>query len=183
MKLKINYDLLKKINESTNGLKLQRVLTYIYLPSSPFLVLNLINLIKLFKPETLNVALILTLLETITQVPFISFGKFISDVFKEPIKNKANKNLNILVSQLYNLEVKTSTELLKEAKLIKTNYKIKFSDDKLPVLKQKKYINVPLTNGYDKTIMQEHNVGSKNYELSVEEPTKILKFKPVKASI
>lgn len=39
-------------------------------------------------------------------------------------------------------------------------------------LKQYKYIDVPLSNGYEETLLQEHVLGDKTYELSVNSPVK-----------
>lgn len=108
-------------------------------------------------------------------------------LFEKKIKNlkelSATFDLLQLTNVLSKLEVRTTTKLLKEAEVISTNYKIKFKDsDKTPVLKQEKYIEVPLSNGYKETLLQEHNVGSKDYELSVQEPAKKMSLKLSKAA-
>lgn len=89
---------------------------------------------------------------------------------------KARYDLYILVSELNNLDVNTTYANLLKSEVIQTDYEFKFIDSK-PLLKQKKYINIPLNNGYEQTIMQEHKVGSKEYELSVNEPEKKMNLK------
>ena len=79
--------------------------------------------------------------------------------------------------------MKTTLELLKDAKDIQTNYKFKFEDgDKMPTLKQEKYIEIPLSNGYTEALLQEHNIGSKEYEISVNEPVKKMNYKLAKTA-
>lgn len=97
-------------------------------------------------------------------------------------KLSAEIKLEFLVYELTKLEVDTSRELLMEAEVIQTDYELVFSDDKIsvPKLNQKKYISVPLSNGGEETLLQEHFVGFKDYELSVGSPTKKLSFKPIK---
>lgn len=95
---------------------------------------------------------------------------------------KAELELLMLEKRLQALEVRTTAELLKESKVIKTSYQLAFNDDKLPVLRQEKYITISLSNGYEQIFLQEHNMGSKNYELSGGNPTKSLKYRKVKAT-
>lgn len=79
--------------------------------------------------------------------------------------------------------LRQALKLLKDAEVIQTNYKVNLRDkNKLPFLKQEKYIEVPLCNGYKEILLQEHNIGSKNYELSVQEPTKKMSLKLSKAT-
>ena len=116
--------------------------------------------------------------------------------YKDIIINEATIDLQQLASQLIALEVKTSAELLQESKINQINYKIKFVDEdinskkmkkilnrdkiKIPKLKQYKYIDIPLSNGYEETLLQEYTFGDKYYELSVNEPDKKVNMSLVK---
>ena len=51
---------------------------------------------------------------------------------------------------------------------------------KIPKLKQYKYIDIPLSNGYEETLLQEYTFGDKYYELSVNEPDKKVNMSLVK---
>ena len=107
-----------------------------------------------------------------------------SNKYKGLFKLKSNIDLQALVNELSNLEVKTSTDLIKEAKINQIDYKIKYEDgDKIPRLVQYKYIDVPLSNGYEETLLQEHKYGDKDYELSVNSPVKKMEFKLAKQGI
>lgn len=107
-----------------------------------------------------------------------------SNKYKGLFKLKSDIDLQVLVNELSNLEVKTSTELLKEAKINQIDYKIKYEDgDKVPRLVEYKYIDIPLSNGYEETLLQEHKYGDKDYELSVNSPVKKIEFKLAKQGI
>lgn len=173
MKIKVNYDLINKISESKNGLKLQKALIFSNCIDIPIYVYYLI----ITGGSIFNFLFVVLL----SQIPAMTNAGLISVLVEQWVKNKANKNLDIFVNQLYNLEVKTTTELLKESKVIEKNYEINYKDNK-PILIQRKYISVPLCNGYDETLLQEHNVGSRKYELSVQSPIKKHKFKLAKAN-
>ncbi len=81
-----------------------------------------------------------------------------------------------LVTMLNDINVKTNYEMLLKSELYKKEYKFEHSDNKLLSLNEKKYIYVPTYgyNGKEKitSILQEHDVGTKNYMLSVGEPEK-----------
>lgn len=174
MKIKVNYDLIEKIKEAKTGIRLHRIvkdkLKVVGLTlgiTSPFYAFsslrsNLLNILYVF----------------LLNASFGGLEYFFEKRFKDSIELNATLELICLANDLSNLDVKTTTELLKDSEVIQTNYKIKFRDsDKLPVLKQEKYIEIPLCNGYTETLLQEHNIGSKNYELSVQEPTKKMRLK------
>lgn len=103
---------------------------------------------------------------------------------KPKIKIQAETDLQKLVNELSKIEVKTSVELLQEAKINQIEYKFEYKDeDKIPMLREYKYIDVPLSSGYEETILQEHTYFDKDYELSVNSPVKKIAYKPAKASI
>lgn len=179
MKLKINYDLIEKIKESKSGIRLHKIFKErinnvvfalgISLPLYPLLSV---------KGQLISISWVFVHNGILGSVDYLL------DKRKQyTLKQSANSDLLYLVNALSRLEVKTTTELLKDAEIIKTGYKLKFRDsDKLPVIKEEKYIEVPLCNGYKETLLQEHNIGSKDYELSVQEPVKKVQFKLAKAT-
>ena len=75
-----------------------------------------------------------------------------------------------------NINVKTNYEMLLKSELYEQKYKIELNDDILLSIKEEKYIYVP-SYGFDgqekeTSILQEHNLGTQSYMLSVGEPEK-----------
>ena len=108
-------------------------------------------------------------------------------LFKRSLKNKnpdyieeyareASERLKKLAVMLQDINVKTDYEMLLKSELYEKKYKIESNDDKLLTLKEEKYIYVP-SYGFDgkekeTSILQEHDIGSHSYMLSVGEPEK-----------
>jgi len=93
---------------------------------------------------------------------------------------KACKNLKQLVSHFNDLNISTDYDLLLQSELYKKNYNIGLSDEKLPFLKEAKYIYVPCYK-YDgdvevTSIQQEHVIGSREYVLSLGSPKSSYKY-------
>lgn len=89
--------------------------------------------------------------------------------------------LKHLPGMLGDINVKTNYEMLLKSELYERKFKVESNGDKLPSLKEEKYIYVP-SYGFDgkekeTSILQEHDIGSDNYILSVGEPEK--KYKRV----
>lgn len=182
MKIKTNYDLIQRIKESKNGRSLFSCL-------KPCLLGNAIGMSVVIPTMTF-----IKKENIISRIFFITCFCFVSDLAvakctqqstENYTKQNANLDLEELLNQLDTIEVKTTLELLKDAKLNQTNYKIIFSDAdiKTPRLKQYKYIDVPLSNGYEETILQEHVFGDEEYEISVNEPVKKKTFRLAKNNI
>lgn len=170
MKLKINYDLIKKVKDSKKGFSLQKVakIRVAILPLH-LLVLLFYSIGGNFRDAVTGFIL--------GQVHFTLTTTFFIKYLKNIIEKYANVNLQTLALNLNDLGLKTTPELLKESEVIETNYKFRYIDDKLPVLTEEKYIMVPLVNNNEEILLQEHRVGSKNYELSVNGPVLKLKSK------
>ena len=84
---------------------------------------------------------------------------------------EASTKLKKLPVMLGDINVKTNYEMLLKSELYQRKLKVESSNDKLLSLKEEKYIYVP-SYGFDgqekeTSILQEHNVGSKTYMLSV----------------
>lgn len=114
----------------------------------------------------------------VTNCTTLYFG---SKLVEETIKEKSYMDLQKLANSLYKLEVNTTAELLQDSKMLESHLKFKYIDSK-PAIIENTYIKVPLSNGYEETLLQEHRFGSKDYEISVEEPVKKKKFKLAKAN-
>lgn len=91
---------------------------------------------------------------------------------------EAIKDLTELSHQLGEANISTSVILLLESVAYSTKYKINFNEKKFPYILQEKYIMIPTyANGNIKetSILQEHEIGSKEYVLSLGSPTRVLK--------
>lgn len=184
MKIKVNYDLLDRINMSKNGTKLYK--SDISDLNSPVTYVDLSTAILgnflVYKIDR-NLFLFLLSLESIFVVISLFFIKTVLKVQKKEREDCAKKDLQKLVTELYNLEVRTTNELIKESKLNNTKYKIVFTGDniKIPRIKSEKEIIIPLSNGYEETLLQEHIFGDKDYDLSVKPHAKEYTYKTIKA--
>lgn len=186
MKIQINYDLLERIKDSKNGMRLDR-----YIPKW-ISIGSILTIASCVMSNSVDPASPLAPICIMNSESWVTFGIILSGaacrdmspnlVLYNKIEEESLNDLDLLISELNNIEVKTSLDLIKGSKLYKTKYKIKFTDNK-PMLMQEKYITVPLSNGYEESLLQEHKILSKNYELSVVSPVKRMKLKPVIANL
>ena len=92
-------------------------------------------------------------------------------LYFDKLKNRDNDEKRRYQGDIFLLEEKLSSEFNIEtnlfgAKAIKTKYR--FIDSAgMRGLKQEKLINVPLCNGGSETLLQEHMVGSHDYEYTI----------------
>ncbi len=103
--------------------------------------------------------------------------------FKNHSEYKACLDLIKLSIDLGNkLNINTNADLLKQSELKEVDYRL-MSQKGIPYIKQEKYILVPAYDGLENmkkvSILQEHEIGSKEYVLSVGSPKKALELKPV----
>ena len=175
MKLKVNYDLLNKIEESKKGVSLNKIYknrlrnTAICIPMlTPFYILD---------PDNIGRNLIYLL--GFEGFYFVT-DCIIDSMFKDYKKKIAKEDLLDLIRDLEKLGVLTNYELLQSSEVITTNYKVTLNKHKIPAIKEAKYINVNLRNGYSETIMQEHNIMSRYYDIYVKEIEKKKVFKLAK---
>ncbi len=86
------------------------------------------------------------------------------------------KKVKQLVGELEEINVKTEYEMLLQANLYDKRYRLDFNHEKMPIIKEDKYIYVPSYHYdgsiKDTSILQEHMLGSDSYVLSVGEPVK-----------
>ena len=92
----------------------------------------------------------------------------------------AKKDLLMLIQLFSKLNLSTDYDLLLETEIYKKEYKVKFNDSGIPYILEKKFYNVPAysfnNEVKERSVCQEHVLGSQNYDLSLDEPTKKLKL-------
>lgn len=173
MKLVVNYDLIdsiKNVNEPLNPFKIvrnnKRVWAKFNLPIYTMMDLCFTRDLK----NILEMLMIQFSFLTIAELVALSLIKV------DKYKDKSNYDLKKLVSKLKDINVDTDYDLLKESILDSRMYNLKLNKNKIPQLMESKYILVPsyTYSGEikDKSILQEHVVGSSDYYLSVGLPNK-----------
>ena len=162
MKIEVNYDLLEKIDEAKTGVNLNKMgrdVSFMMSIMTPVCLLTSENDLKNFAGNILYSF----------SLSAIHYG-LIPFLFRDSKKERAKSELKDLTSKLCSMDIYTNDELLLEANNYKTKYKINFNDGILPKLKQNKYIMVPTKNAGEVSLLQEHVVGTRKYDLSVGEP-------------
>jgi len=176
MKIRVNYDLLDKIRESKTGVSLKRN--------------DMNNGLVIGVSMLLDIPIIIASSEHLQAiVSALSITTLITLVLRS-CENAALKQINIMLSinQLKQLSailrshyINTDYELLQDAYQYESNYSFILDENKIPRLKQEKYIMVPIVDRDGKrevSLVQEHLVGSKAYELSYGSPSKAKVLKP-----
>ena len=167
MKIKTRFDLLEETAMAKRGFSLKRygkevvrATTLCTAVLTPFLATDGITSLEV-------VGTILHSLRTYS----ILYGT--TDVLLSGLEKVcAIEDLNLLANQLGNIYVDTNANMLMEAKGYKTEYKLnceKFP----PKLEEHKYIMVPVNNDWgnnERSLHQEHIVGTRKYALSYGEP-------------
>jgi len=170
MKIVINYDLLDKIRESKTGFSFNKI-------KNKTLFFSAINMaIETPRNITENANLENYILDLVIFL-FIHFNVQIAPhCFTTEISKKiAKQYLTILSDQLQDMFVKTDAVLLQDAHRYKTKYELDYENSKLPNILEKKYIMIPVHNDWDcneRSLVQEHIIGSNEYILSYGEPEK-----------
>lgn len=189
MKLVINYDFfnaIKNVNEPTGPLKLIRNNKYRYMIYAPIWYAQDVLLGRNFN-ENIAIVLMCYGLAISCELGILYSSKKINSNNMDKYAYESSNKLKRLSSQLKDINVKTDYDMLLKSELYDKKYKIEFNEDKIPFLKEEKYILMP-SYGFDgqqkeTSIMQEHNIGSSNYILSVGEPEKQYKKVLVKSYI
>lgn len=179
MKLKINYDFFEKIKDVKE-------------PHNP---------LKIIRNNKNFIVLYLSFCTVFDLLIFDSFDKFLSKVLIDfsilfggasltcaiellleidDYAKMAKENLKKLASSLNSLHLNTNYELLLESQLSCKQYKINLNEKKIPQILESKYILVPTYNYNNEiknvSILQEHVVGSKTYELTLGSPKRKFKY-------
>ena len=180
MKLLINYDFfnaIRNVNEKTNLLKVIRNEKGKYAVMFPIYLSIPLIAMQNGKITPRDIALpIIRGYTTLISLDF--FFEWI--IQKYDISNmdlygqKSSRRLKELAVLLSTINVNTNYDMLLASELYYKKTSIEPSEGTFPVLKSEKYIYVPSYgfDGEEKTtsILQEHVVGTREYELSVEEP-------------
>ena len=180
MKLLINYDFfnaVRNVNEKIHPLKIiknEKTKYAIMLPI--YLSIGLIKpQHREINPSDIIMPLLsgystLISLDLISQMITQTFSPSHMDLYGE----KSSQALKELAILLETINVSTNYDMLLASELYYKKTSIEPSESTFPVLKSEKYIYVPSYgfDGEEKTtsILQEHIIGTKDYELSIEEP-------------
>ena len=176
MIIKMNYDLFQKLEENETGISISRTLS------------------KNFKVSVLTLAVGVGyganstdsfLSHWLLGISIAMLGTNIINNLKsarDERKSQAEGDLSLLCINLKGLDVSTDIDLLKESSIYHTHYEIKLNKYKLPVLVQQKFIMVKTTSDEEISLLQEHNMGGFNWELSKKEPKKVYKLRLAKTN-
>ena len=174
MKLKINYDVLDKINIAKTGINIKRSLK------------DTARVLTIYTPVNIGLNLALNTPEDIIPeymyaIGLYTFIHFTPNLFLAKLqKASAIDDLKILSSYLKTLNIDTNHELLLNSEKYKTEYEL--TEEKRKI-KQSKYISVPTEDDSEISLLQEHIIGTNEYELSIGEPKKVYKLAPIKNPI
>ena len=175
MKIENNFDLISKITELENGYDIKkealRNLKISALIYGAFSIIDIAQNDFNFLNELIGYGVCNC---TMNILDAILYGK----AFKQQKQFMAGLDMLYLIQKLKSLNIQTTVEMLKEAEVTKTNYKLMINENKLPVIKQNKYILIPTYSEYKidskVSLLQEHTLGSKKFILSIGEPQKKL---------
>lgn len=174
MKIRVNYDLMDKIREEKIGYSLIRTRRDIFKFGIMFFPLDL-----LIANGDFNSLIIQIIFRTgANAIVFPMNEKYSIKIGKDD----AVMQLKQLASTLRSHYINTDYELLQQSYKYETNYRFILDDDKIPRIKEEKYIMVPVVDRDGKkevSLVQEHLIGSKDYELSYGSPSKSKVLKPV----
>lgn len=169
MKIVVNYDLIDKAREAQTGFSLHKYITVVGITSGIAIPAKILDtmLRNMSTGETVMAALKI--------LAFILFyNGFQAKAFSSFNKENSNDDLTELAKKLGNICIETDSELLKKSYRYDIKYSINF-DAFPPKLEQKKYIMVPVHNNWnnnERSLVQEHVVGTRQYALSYGEPEK-----------
>ena len=167
MKIRTNYDLMYQIALAKKGMSLQHYAKNVVKYSS----FGIAFVIPILATDGL------TKEELIEQLIFFSKAYptvyAATEVLLSPFEKRiAYRKLNELSGQLGNIYINTTSEMLMEARRYKTEFKLNFEKFP-PKLEEHKYIMVPVNNDWgnnERSLHQEHVVGTRKYALSYGEP-------------
>lgn len=181
MKLTINYDLIKRIQEAKGEFVLQRCIERTFTDGLPtFLISNSLiltmGMLANIETKTISETLILS---NLGGIGFYLGGQLL--IIEKLKKQIAKLELLELSLKLKEINVSTSYDLLLDTELYHTEYKLRNDENKFKGIIQNKYFDIPTYNdGKIETtsVRQEHILGSKQYVLSTGSPNKQKVLKP-----
>ena len=190
MKIELNYDLIDKIATAKGEYKLKRCNKFVLKRGAPQIV-GLSILCNSIVGFITNSTLEQTISNTITSFLLVHSTFVSAMLFSAKLTNKATgitfeelaqRHLGLLSSELSKINIKTSLPLLLDSKEYHREYKIISNEEGIQGIIQRKYINIPTyDNGTitETSILQEHQLETKKYVLSLGHPTQQKSFKPV----
>lgn len=169
MKIRINHDLMEQISLAKRGISLKRwgtqtikTTTFVTALATPMLALDGLTLTEVYEEYVL-------LLKLYSAV----YGS--AEMFSSPFcKRNAKRQLQKIANQLGDIYVDTNADMLTQAKAYKTEYELE-CENFPPKVIQHKYIMVPVNNDWgnnERSLHQEHVIGTRDYDLSYGEPEK-----------
>ena len=181
MKIINYYDLMNEIDIANNGYDLKRIilksLKLYALMNGCYLGTNLIS------GSDTGMQIVRNLMSGSGGA--IMYGAVLS--MKEKNNKDENEHLALLelerlAFRLAELNVHTTSDLLKKSEVMQTDYKVALDEQHLPIVEQSKYILIPsydtLGDIKSSSILQEHNIGSEEYILSKGSPKRVLNLAP-----
>lgn len=172
MKILVNYDLMDKLNEYERGYDLKKNFKIILFSEIGAATFGYASTFKGDLKKCIFDMMFYTVLSTTVLTPIWCLVDKVFGIEKIIAKD----SLINLSKDLKSLNINTNLELLKDSEVVKTNYKFKLNENKLPVLKEDKYIRIKTLHPYGKEqeeyLHQEHIIGRREYEISNEEPPK-----------
>ena len=173
MKLKINYDLLEKVEESKKGFSLSRDMKTV----GAFTFFNIATVYPFTIAEENG------LKEILIRIPFLilfhSTFRILPNLLLANLnKEIANGKLDKLAINLQSLNINTNRDLLLNTYKYKTTYKLQKTSKFIPYIKREKYLMIPINDTYkdEVSVLEEHIIGTREYELSKGEPQKVIKL-------
>ena len=169
MKILVNYDLIDKAREARCGFSLHRFGQVVGLSAGLLFPTRILGgTLGGESPEKIMAGLCLcgTQIIAITGFNHLGFAPF--------NKIKSNEQLDELSTKLGYIYVNTDADKLKQSYQYEVKYDLN-TDVFPPQLEQKKYIMVPVYNDWDnneRSLVQEHIIGTNQYALSYGEPEK-----------
>ena len=176
MKIKINYDLLKTTDLSEKGISIDKIISKSLFKGLTWAVPG--ELMVTFCPdkkETLIASSCLIGAYAIYPVLNVLYH----NLYKDEYKQEFNDELDTIINKLKSLNIYTNKDLLKQARLITKSYKGDINSI-IPNIKEKKHIEIPVIDNNVIELVQEHNIGSKDYALSI--PKANIKMKTISSN-
>ena len=165
MKIIINYDLIDKVRQARTGFSLHKFTLLMGFTNGltmPAMILGA-ELGNAPVADTLNNIFRTLCISGLNSFFYSSFGK-----------SYAIESLRELSTRLSDICIEPDSELLKDAYQYDVEYSVNFNSFP-PKLEQKKYIMVPVYNDWgnnERSVVQEHVIGTRSYALSYGEPEK-----------
>jgi hypothetical protein len=178
MKIVNNYDLIEKVNDSKGKIDLKKIIFEKIKLTLPYFFLMIgVDYIPGVKSEGIDWGNLIQWITTMLGVQVLMKLGFVFARKYSTVMSADSELLRLLV-KLREAGIKTDLELLKDAKEDTVEYKFINEDARLK-LRENKYILVPTNDGFggikDVSVLQEHNIGSKVYVLSLGSPKKYAK--------